>query len=226
MFTKQQKEILDGLMLGDGHLSQKSKNGNAHLSITRNIKDKNYLLYHHKIFNTFCSSVKSITERQRKSHKNENIYSIIELRTEQNSFFGEQHKRWYINKIKTIPNDLILTPTTIATWLADDGCIRFYKRYGKTYYNLLEVKIATNGFKKEEVVFLKKKLEEIYEFPFYLAKDHKTKEQYCIKLTKSSDVYNFLLSLEGSYPEGMERKFDLYKSINPNNLIKFKKRNF
>ncbi len=204
MFNLQQTQILEGLLLGDGCMPKSAKNGNTYLAIERKLDDKEYMLYHAKIFADYLGE-KGISYRTRIHPKTKHIHHSILLRTKQNSYFGEFYKKWYPNRKKKVPKDLQLHPLTVATWFADDGSVSVHKNYK----NLISLKLSTNGFCKEDVEFLKLKLQEIYLVNFLLFEERKN--QFVLRLCKTQDVKLFLRKIDQYFPESMSRKSNKWK---------------
>ncbi len=213
LLTQQQKEILTGFMLGDGSLSLFKNSKNALLEISRSIIDQETIFYHSEIFKDFMTD-NGIKTRSIFDSRTNKTYPHIKMRTRALPCFTEFHKIWYSKK-KVIPNNLQLTPLTIATWFADDGSVYFHFKNNKLYNNELRIQIATNGFSKEEVYFLAKLLAERYNFriPVYKAwnKDP-LKNQYYIMIVKKSDVKTFLMDIDPYFPL-MSRKSDKWRQL-------------
>ena len=57
-----------------------------------------------------------------------------------NPVFTEIYHNWYVNKIKIIPADLVLTPTICLLWYLGDGCLTNSSGYSLFF--------ATNCFSK------------------------------------------------------------------------------
>jgi hypothetical protein len=203
---KQQLEILDGLMLGDGHIHYSKTSKNPYLTITRALKDESYQIYLAKIFENYLTD-KSLTKIDRYDKRTEKNYKSIVLRTRSNELFKISHDRWYNHRTKIIPNDLSLTPLNIAIWIADDG----YIYHAKNYPNLLHLKLSTNGFQKDEVHFLAKLLKLRYNFDFTVYdKEHDYKlKQYIIRLTNSEHVKQLLCDIDPFFP--LDRKSQLWR---------------
>lgn len=204
-----QSQILIGLMLGDGHLEMHKNGKNASLKITRKTDDKNYLLYHSKIFESFKNSVKDREIYDKRTNK---IYYQSKLATLSNKEFTELHSKWYINRIKTIPKDLDLTPIILATWFADDGCITMRKRK-------YDIKLATHGFTFEEVKFLQQKLKDQFNLELKIYEDKSGKKKcWTLRVTNKATLKKFVDIIDPVFPEGMERKSNIWKE-NYNFLI-------
>lgn len=65
---------------------------------------------------------------------------------------GELYKKWYSNRVKIVPKDLILHPSTVRNWIMDDGT-----RHKHSDAMIL----STNSFSKNECYSLLEKLKEI-----------------------------------------------------------------
>lgn len=164
-----QEEALIGSMLGDGHLSLNGKN--ALYRVLRSSKDDDYLSYESNIFiNLLAPSFKNLIKYSSYFDKRTNKkYDSCYFATQSNPVFTEYHNAWY--KItddkynKTLPNNLNLSSVSIAHWLADDGTIS----NRNLPYRFL-VRFATDGFLKDEVVFLAELLKKRYNEEFVLSK--------------------------------------------------------
>ena len=121
--TKRQREILIGLMLGDGCLERNGRN--VRLRVEHGLTQKNYLEWKYKEFQnlatdkprTVCSYHTKAKKNYRRWHFS--TFSIPEL----NNYW---HK-FYFRKRKKIPKDIkesLKSPLSLAIWYMDDG----YKR--------------------------------------------------------------------------------------------------
>jgi hypothetical protein len=48
-------------------------------------------------------------------------YHNTKMQTHRTELFEEQYQRWYPNGKKIVPQDVALTPLSLAIWFADDG---------------------------------------------------------------------------------------------------------
>lgn len=142
--------IIDGEMLGDGHLCS-PRGLQAYFKESVAFNKKEWLEYLYILFKTMTN--KSIYLRKDKPNWQFATKSTIEL--------GNIHKRWYIkNKnfnldesrnfsnrifIKSVPIDLILTKESLLHWYIGDGKVHKSGSGG----------LSTNGFTFEEVEFLR-----------------------------------------------------------------------
>lgn len=170
-FTTKQKDIINGLMLGDGCIDkQENINKNCRLSCCHSLKQKEYLT---KISVCFDSIGYKISEGKRRKIISENNTGLIHSNTEKelninfktivHPLFTELEKKWYkrddngeyilkphgnngrMQRIKIIPPDLELTPLTLAIWFFDDGCNSPKNKC---------IDLYTLSFSYEECVFL------------------------------------------------------------------------
>lgn len=130
----------------------------------------------------FCAS--GIKESSRFDKRYNKWYDSCYMRTKTLPEFLPYRQKWYPEKIKVVPRDLILNKTIIAKWVGDDGCIRENSK------NALILKFSTEGFTKEEVEFLTKLLTERYNgyFGVYRKDTDLLKENWIIKTSHISAV--------------------------------------
>lgn len=169
--TQEQQEIINGNLLGDGHLCKiKGINYNSEFSIKQKSDNIKYIEYLFDVYKPF--SCKIINYQQKKpSTINGKINHNIEnwngeytygckFRTISVPVFTELRKKWYRDiegsSLKIVPRDLKLTWLTAAIWMCDDGsnCVTISpSRKEKTPRRL--IRLYTNGFLEEDVIFLK-----------------------------------------------------------------------
>lgn len=118
VLTAHQHEVLEGLMLGDGHLCKKGRLVNPYLTIGRAGYDHHYQEWLGRVFNPYTNQVELYSRFQKRLGK---IYTSSILRTRCSESLSITHSRWYQGKTKIVPLDLELTPLAIAVWVADDG---------------------------------------------------------------------------------------------------------
>lgn len=137
------KEILVGLMLGDGFIQSRGESGNARLFFEQGIIHKDYLYHLFNLFKPFCS-----TEPKEYIHKVKGkSYSGLAFKTLSLACFEELHKIFYIGGKKVVPGNIqeLLTPLVLAYWICDDGSWLIRDRY---------VVLCTDGFRLEDVDLL------------------------------------------------------------------------
>lgn len=148
--SKTQKEIIYGLVLGDGFLQATGKK-NARLRIEHSAKQEDYVNWIQKqLPNIFLNKPKKISRLHTKTNK---IYFYIRLQSNSSPFLGKVRDKFYINGKKTIPLNLdkLLSSRTLATWYMDDG--HYYKRDKSAHIylhnvNKIEQNTILNSLKK------------------------------------------------------------------------------
>lgn len=169
--TNLQKEILVGLMLGDGHL-EKRKN-KARLKIEYSLKAKEYVEWLYQIFQKWTLSSPKI-----KIQQNSKKYLFSTVIHEK---LGRYHSLFYHKRKKIIPkniNDLI-TNRSLAIWFMDDGSRKSKECKGKV--------INTQCFSKSDINKLQKILRNKFDLKTSLKVERK---QYCIYIP-SSEIDKF-----------------------------------
>lgn len=140
IFSQEQKQVLNGAMLGDGCLYL-NKNG-INAQFIYGSKSKQHVTFVGNFFKDFWSGqqIKDLSYNDKRTNK---TYFRSVIKTYTNSSFTEEYYRWYINNIKHIPNDLVLTPLTCLIWYIGDGGICHNPR---SEY----IKLSTQCFTKEQ----------------------------------------------------------------------------
>ena len=198
--TDIQKQILDGHLLGDGHLFMAPKNRTPSLSVTRKLSDEKYLLWTARHFEYYLTE-KSISKRNYYDRRTNKIYRRIIMRTRHSPAFLDHYRKWYENRIKVLPTDFILTPLTIAVWFGDDGSVSNRTR------RALEVKFSTHCFMEEEVYRLEDILEAQFgRFSVYREKD---RDQYTLRATTKTAKRVFQ-AIDSIFPP-LERKSSIWR---------------
>lgn len=144
--NEKQIDILNGLLLGDGHLDANKSSARY----TQGCKHKEFLehimrllpfgwcpIWHDKRWN--CYHVKS--------HFAPNL--------------REYWKKFYWNGKKIVPQDLQINREVLLYWFLSDGSIRFphRNRFPNSLY--FDIKLATDGFTRNENLLLVSKLKDI-----------------------------------------------------------------
>lgn len=137
IWSNTQKEILDGLILGDGNIHKKAGKKSVYIF---------QLSCKHK---EFCDHVISVLPRELfpisqpyevvrvRSGKEYKWYNIA---SRHDDYIAEQYSRWYPNGTKCIPSDLVITPTVLKYWYLGDGS-----------YSSRIVSIRCMSFAKEDI---------------------------------------------------------------------------
>ena len=139
--TQRQKEILIGMILGDGHLEKLYTPQLSRLKVEHSYKQKDYV-------NWLYSEFKNWVRTEPKS-KIKNVWGKIHTNygfcTYGHRLLGNFQKEFYQEKKKIIPTDLSknITPLVLAVWYMDDGSIKSSKHKG--------VFLNTQSFTKKDV---------------------------------------------------------------------------
>ena len=140
IFTKTQKEVLYGALLGDGSLI-KHKNG-INAQFTYLSKSKQHVSFVAEYFKEYWSGegIKDTSYIDKRTNKK---YHHSQVKTYTNPGFTKEYYHWYINGKKHLPEDLTLTPLTCLIWYIGDGGICHNTRSEN-------IKLSTQCFLKEE----------------------------------------------------------------------------
>jgi hypothetical protein len=143
----QLEEILVGLILGDLCLSRRSKNTlSVRALFKQGLIHKDYLMHLYELFNTFGSQIPK-TANLLPDKRTGKIYSAVSFNTYSLPCFFRLYSLFYPEGKKIVPSNIgdLLTPLSLAYWLADDGT------FHKTQQH---VRICTHSFTYEEVLLL------------------------------------------------------------------------
>nr|YP_009105829.1 putative LAGLIDADG homing endonuclease [Koliella corcontica]YP_009105842.1 putative LAGLIDADG homing endonuclease [Koliella corcontica]AIT94541.1 putative LAGLIDADG homing endonuclease [Koliella corcontica]AIT94546.1 putative LAGLIDADG homing endonuclease [Koliella corcontica] len=176
---KLRKEILIGIILGDGHLETQNKGKTFRLKIEQSEKHKDYVFHLYDIWEDFC-----LKSPQKKAKGNSYNYAFQTLSSSTFRFYAQL---FYDDKgKKIIPKESLLlnllTPLGLAYWYMDDGSLKSSQSKG--------VYLNTQGFTKEEIntlcIILKKK----FDLDAWKSKDRDRFRIYKAKLYKFN-FFNF-----------------------------------
>ena len=160
--TKKQKEILVGLILGDGHLETLNGGRTYRLKVEHSPKQKEYLYWLCENFRDWIHKTPEVRERT-------SLGKIIEtygFTTYTSGILKLYAEQFYINGKKIIPKtiDKIITPQSLAIWFMDDGSIK-----SKAHKTLL---IHTHGYSKDDLLLITKVLEKKFDLKIGLQKQY------------------------------------------------------
>jgi len=194
IITNHQLQIINGLMLGDGHLERRSPTHNTILRVERSIKDEDYLRDNYKSFEDFCAS----SPRFRKKN---GVLRFINFATRSVPVFNHLHDKWYNKKTKIVPSDINLTPLTCAIWFCDDGFFHRARGY-------LLMKLCTHSFTFDEVERLANILSNKLCCHFSPIAMHKDESTYYTINGAGPAARNFYDYIQECFPLSMSRKID------------------
>lgn len=166
--SKRQKEILIGIILGDGHLEKLYTPTQSRLKVEHSYKQKDYVNW---IYREFKNWVRSKPEIRRvnvwgKLRKN------YRFSTYGHRMLGEFRERFYKGKDKIVPDELEkdITPLGLAIWFMDDGSIKSRSHKG--------LFLNTQGFREKDVMKLQKVLNNRFGIKSTTKEEKKGKQIY------------------------------------------------
>lgn len=196
LLTDEQKEFINGLLLGDASIvyAVKDKSLYPRLTLSRKEEDKDYLFWQFEIFKEFYGSEPKLKRCFDKRSKKE--YNQYHLQTKSGNIFTEYYNKWYPNKIKIVPKDLKISPLMLLVWFLDDGSITNSSKNG------LSLKLATDGFVENDVIFLANLLNDYFCDKFFI---YKNDSNFIIKASTLPTI-KFIKEIDTILPLCMERK--------------------
>ena len=192
-------EVLDGIMISDGHLRIDKSCKNAKFTFVQSEDHSDYVHWVAQFLESYGIGYKLRYNEGKlvRNPRTSKVYQgkgLLQLQTRRYKIFTEQHKRWYIGKQKIVPRDIRLTPVMLAHWMMGDGSL--VKHTNSCCYQL---KLYTPGFTKGEVEFLRDRIYELYEIKFNMYQDgyyKRTNREYFLQIAKKEDIYNFCNLIE------------------------------
>lgn len=138
------KEILVGLLLGD--LYGRFRYGNTSFVFKQGLIHQDYIYHLYELFSKYCPSAPKIIKGLPDTRTGKR-YSSISFSTYTLPCFNELYHLFYFSGKKVVPKNIedLLTPLSLAYWVADDGSWNKPQRY---------VSLSTESFTLAEVVLL------------------------------------------------------------------------
>lgn len=141
--------LINGIMLGDGHM----RIGKTDVSMPYIEHTSKHREYSEHISMQLFDEIKVKHSKNKQAYKNkESIFNSYIVRSLSDEKLKSIYKKWYKNKIKIIPNDLVITPKTLLYWFMDDGSS--YQRRKQSKIKQVYVILCTECFTKQENEFL------------------------------------------------------------------------
>lgn len=182
--TEDMYSILRGAILGDGSLKIEKNGINASFSYTS--KSYQHVYYVVKDFLKYGSG-NGIINNDIYDERTDKSYHKYQFRTVASPTLTEEYYKWYINKIKHIPKELVLNSLMCKVWYLGDGCLR------NSHHNTQDIILCTNCFKKEEIEEILLPQLSSFNAELYKAADLKNgEESYTIRIGKKDDIKRFL----------------------------------
>ena len=189
-------EVIDGILLGDGFLD------NGSIQITQKISNKEWLIYIKNELEKF-----SIHSTIFDYKSNDRAYS--RLYTKYYLELKEQNKRWYLNNKKQIPNNVVITPKSVALWFCGDGS---YNKRGNLNFGVC-------AFSKQEVELLISKLNKSFNIcPTYFVT---SKNYNIISISKLNDSFILGGTILPYIPDCFKYKLKYIRKPKPTGTKKF-----
>lgn len=154
--TDEQREILIGTMLGDGHLETQNKGRTYRLKIEHSIQQKLYVDWFFQMFQEWVQTAPVVRSREVVFRGIKKSYERIGFATFSAGQFRFYAKLFYQAGKKVVPKLIHrwLTPRALAVWYMDDGSIKSNQH--RTVF------LNTQGFSELEIKRLQRALEERY----------------------------------------------------------------
>jgi hypothetical protein len=186
-FSEAQKNIIEGLLLGDGCIRRRGKTANLCLTTV----EKEYADY---ISTVLPLEFLIVTEQACKRvirHKEYNCRESYRAHSKTDISLNEFREKWYSNKIKIIPEDLILTPISVKHWFYGDGTSTYikYKEIDKAYVVL---SFCTNGFTVEDCNLLIEKLFQAIKIKFKIKFSRGKPILICRDIDSINTFFNYI----------------------------------
>jgi len=135
--TRELKNIIDGLVFGDGSISANHRTRVGRVKIGSM----------HKEFAEYCFSILNLySPSEPYFYPGLKGSGMWDVQTLHHPDLYEMYLRWYPNGIKIIPYDIEFSPTMILLWYLGDGCLSSPLKGNARY-----MYFATNCFSKESL---------------------------------------------------------------------------
>ena len=141
--TERQRQILNGMLLGDGHLERQGDAQSARLKIEHSVAQSSYVAWK---FAEWRDWVRTPPRERVRRNRLGTTSMNVGFSTLSHIEFEEVRQRFYVNRRKVVPGDLALTPLAMAVWFMDDGSRKSNQCRG-VYFN-------TQSFTSAEVELL------------------------------------------------------------------------
>jgi hypothetical protein len=155
------------------------------------------LVDNYNTFKDFCSS--GVVDGSILDKRTGNINFYTKFVTRRCGVFIPYYEKWYKNRKKHIPEDLVLTPLILAIWFADDG----HMGNSCSEYRF-KLQLSTDDFQEKEVNWLKTELEKICNEHFFICGNPNTKS---LRIgSADSGSRSFIRVIDNFLPQSMLRK--------------------
>ena len=144
--TQQQRDVLVGLLLGDGHIERPYRTPRARLKVEQSEKSQEYVEWLYAIFREWIPG--GIKKKSTFLPVTGKTYVKHYFTTYVHEAFLPYRSLFYCGKRKIVPRNIheLMTPVGVATWFMDDGSIKSHQSRGSI--------ISTHAFTEKEIRLL------------------------------------------------------------------------
>lgn len=148
--TSEQREVIVGKILGDGHLETQNRGRTFRMKIEHGIAQSAYVEWLYKLFRPWALSPPGVKVQMRAGKVNRKSW----FQTVSHPAFRFYGQQFYRDGKKVVPKMVgrLLTPRTLAVWFMDDGSVK-----SNAHRALL---LNTQGFDPQSLERLQRALEQ------------------------------------------------------------------
>ena len=193
--TDEQREILVGTLLGDGHLETQNKGRTFRLKVEHSVNQKDYTDWLYEKFKNLV-----LTKPQVKEQKiNGKLYQKYWFSTVSNGAVRFYAQQFYQNGKKVVPKFIakMVTPLSLAVWFMDDGSL-------KSKFHRARI-INTQCFNELDLKRLQEMLLKKFNINTTLRNQKEGKQIY----NPSTDIEKFISIIKSYIHNSMEYKIKL-----------------
>lgn len=124
-----QKEVLVGLLLGDGCLERTKNSLGSRLKVNQSLKQNEFVVWLYEVFKDFVQTPPKVKQAKRNGVNHEEVM----FNTLTHSCFRNFYEMFYLSSKKVIPEniDQFLTPTVLTVWFMSDGSVKSKESRGR-----------------------------------------------------------------------------------------------
>lgn len=181
--TSAQRQILIGLLLGDGHLESVTAKRTYRLKVEYSERQKEYLLW---LWDIWKDWVRTPPRKRIKTLPSGTTIPVMEFTTYSHGTFRFYAQQFYKNGKKAIPKIIgkLLTPVSLAIWFMDDGSWK--SNHHRTFI------IHADGYAKDDLLRIQRVLKEKFGIDIALHKQYQSWRVYI--MTASADRFKKLIA--------------------------------
>jgi hypothetical protein len=139
--TQFQKSVVVGSLLGDGYIRIVPGRKDAFLEINHSSSQREYVDWKYDVL----SSISRSAPKERKGNGRRIAYRFTTRQMPEMTYLMYL---WYQKGKKVVPTNLVLNPTTLATWFMDDGSMC---RESDVYLNTQQFDLFSQGVLVEKL---------------------------------------------------------------------------